>query len=122
MIMAPYDRGIKVVVLYYAPSDLPQIRQFFRKIKLDPHFIHSISCPLLIIQGDSDHFIPIESTHKLCQHLKQYNKFCELKIYPNVNHAFNWPDRREYNAELSEKAREDAISFLDKYLKSESHC
>jgi len=122
LVIAFYDKNIKTAVLYYPPADLGRIGKFFARIKIEANFIENISCPLLIIQGDSDHFIPIESACKLFQYLKIHNKLCEMSTYPGVGHAFNWTDRVEYNAEFAEKAREDTIRFLDKYLKPEGFC
>lgn len=120
LIMAFYNKDIKVAILYYPPANWGQIGQFFSRIKIEPNFIESISCPLLIIQGDNDHIVPIKSAYKLFQNLKYNNRLCKMRVYPSVDHAFNWPDRKEYNAELAEKAREDTVRFLDKYLKSGS--
>jgi len=119
LVMASYDKDIKASVLYYPPADWGRIGKFFTRIKIEANFIENISCPLLIIQGDSDHFIPIESACKLFQDLKIHSKLCEMSIYPGVDHAFNWTDRKEYNAEFAEKAREDTVRFLDKYLEPE---
>lgn len=117
LIMALYNKGIKVAVLYYPPANWEQIGQLFRRIRIEPNFIETISCPLLILQGDKDRVVPIESAYKLFQNLKYHNRLCEIRVYPNVDHEFNWSDRREYNAEFTEKAREDTVRFLDKYLK-----
>lgn len=122
LIAAFHNKDIKVAILYYPPTNLEQVGQFFRRIKIEPNFIESISCPLLILQGDKDHVVPVESAHKLFQNLKYHNRLCEIRVYPNVGHAFNWSDRREYNAEFAEKAREDTVRLLDKYLKPESFC
>jgi len=116
LIFASSNKDIKALILYYPPADREKITQFFKKIRISSDFIKNILSPTLIIQGDNDRIVPIESACKLLQEFKCYNKLCEMRVYPDADHAFNWPDRGEYNAEAAEKAWRDMIEFLNRYL------
>jgi len=117
LISASYNKDIKTLVLYYPLADREKIIQFFKKIRISSDFVKNILSSTLIIQGDNDRIVPIESARKLLQEFKRYDKLCEMRVYPDADHAFNWPDRCEYNAEAAKKSWRDMIEFLDRCLK-----
>ncbi len=47
-----------------------------------------INCPVLILQGAKDDFVPPDQARKLKAEMEKFNKSVKMKIYPNCLHGF----------------------------------
>lgn len=88
--------------------ELPQVYRRLSSI----HFVHRITCPLLLIHGKKDEVIPVRHTLRLAEELKQLCKTYELKCPSQEGHI--WSDKVFYeNWHLT-------LDFFERYLK-DSH-
>lgn len=116
IVLSCSGQNAEAQILFYPPPGKEKIDQFFPNIEISSNFTEKITQPTLIIQGDEDRFISVGETRGLCSRLKKNNPDCELKLYPGVDHAFNWSDREEYDSKFAQKAWGDLLDFLAKYL------
>jgi dienelactone hydrolase len=65
--------------------------------------------PVLILHGDADKVVSVDSAHALDQVLDEANVFHEVKIYPGAGHGFRGDDHQD--------ASRRTLEFFDKYVK-----
>lgn len=85
------------------------------------YFLHKIkgSPPVLFLHGDKDDLYSPEQITDFCEKLKAIDTPCEMKIYPNVTHAFNqtYSDPGYiYSAKATEDSYNRSIEFLNEFL------
>ena len=73
--------------------------------------------PTLILQGDSDSRAHVVDSIHLHNIIAKHQKESEIRVYPGVEHAFNFHDAHGYDEEASEDAWSRTLTFLDRYLK-----
>ncbi len=73
--------------------------------------------PTLILQGDSDSRAHVADSIHLHKAISKHQKGSEIRVYPGVEHAFNFHGALGYDDEASEDAWARTLSFLDRYLK-----
>jgi dienelactone hydrolase len=73
--------------------------------------------PTLILQGDSDSRAHVVDSIHLHNVIAKHQPATEIRIYPRVEHGFNFRDAVGYDREASEDAWSHALSFLDRHLK-----
>lgn len=49
----------------------------------------SLSCPLLIMHGTLDDNVHLENTLQYVSNLQSHNMFCDMFLFPNMNHSIN---------------------------------
>ncbi|MFC1907253.1 dienelactone hydrolase family protein [Chloroflexota bacterium] len=112
-------RDFKATVEYYGPHTITSA--FKKIIQSSPsgqeYGIENINGPVLILNGAEDKIVRVEMAYKLEQLLKGHNKVYEIKIYPGVDHGFNWKVYpRAYNAPAAQDAWNRTVVFFDKYF------
>ena len=98
------------------PDDLDAAVIYYGQVtdnetKLDP-----LNVPILGIFAAQDRAVPVKSVQGFEQASENLGKNYEIKIYPEVGHAFANPTGRNYNPEAADKAWEQTIAFLDNHL------
>jgi len=73
--------------------------------------------PTLILQGDSDRRAHVGDSIHLHNVIAKHQKASEIRVYPEVEHGFNFRAAPGYDQEASEDAWSRTLSFLDRYLK-----
>jgi dienelactone hydrolase len=68
--------------------------------------------PLLLIHGDADQVMPVAASHRLDALAQQVAPAHELILVDGADHGFDFI----VNSAVAEKARKQAIAFLQKYL------
>jgi len=73
--------------------------------------------PTLILQGDSDSRAHVIDSIHLHNVVAKLQKASEIRVYPGVEHGFNFREAAGYDEEASEDAWSRTLSFLDRHLK-----
>jgi dienelactone hydrolase len=73
--------------------------------------------PTLILQGDSDHRARVIDSIHLHNVIAKHQKASEIRVYPEVEHVFNFREAAGYDKEASADAWSRTLSFLDRNLK-----
>lgn len=73
--------------------------------------------PTLILQGDEDRRAHVTDSIHLRNAIAKRQPKTEIRIYPGVEHAFNFHDALGYDHEASVDAWSLTLSFLDQHLK-----
>ncbi len=100
--------AISAIVDYYGFSN-PKIEDAVARQSNFP--------PTLILQGDSDSRERVVDSIHLHNVIAKHQKASEIRVYPGVEHAFNFRGAPGYDQEASEDAWSRTLSFLDRYLK-----
>jgi len=77
-----------------------------------------IACPLLLLFGDQDAFIPNEEVAAIKQTLADLKKQAEVKVYPGAPHGFFCDERDSYRADAARDAWDRLGMFFSTHLKS----
>ncbi len=56
--------------------------------------INNVNCPLLIMSGTSDDNVHLSNTMEYVSQLIKEGKYCDLFLFPNMNHSINERDAR----------------------------
>jgi dipeptidyl aminopeptidase/acylaminoacyl peptidase len=75
-------------------------------------YIHHLSAPLLVLQGDNDIRVPRTQALEIVDLLKKDGRTVDVHFYPNEGHGFA---KRENQIDSLERT----IAWFDKYLKGE---
>ena len=82
----------------------------FKNVKME---WENLRAPLLLINGENDHGVPVATVRALEARLKEMGKKVELVIYPNAGHAFFNDARPEaYNAAAAPDAWRRTIEWF----------
>jgi carboxymethylenebutenolidase len=71
--------------------------------------------PMLIIHGESDATVPVKHAHALSKQLLAFERTCEIRLYPEVGHAFRTRGGRPCLLSALD-AEQCAVSFLARHL------
>ncbi len=74
--------------------------------------LSKLNAPLLMIYGETDGGIPIDSVREVEALLRAAGKTVEVRIYPGAGHAFNNPAHGAYHGPSAEDAWARAVAFL----------
>lgn len=110
--LAAEDKRVKAIIIMATPSRFPLPRSkglfFAPKVKGDFYqdlqaydlcqSIKRASCPILIIQGEHDELVPMESTYELYENANEPKR---LEILEGAEHRLNNPKHLERIATLS---------------------
>lgn len=81
----------------------------------DEKQLEKINAPILGIFAEKDRGIPPEAVKNFEERMKKLGKKIEVKIYPDVNHAFMNPNNKSNYDEISTK---NAWDLIDKFFKA----
>jgi dienelactone hydrolase len=73
--------------------------------------------PTLILQGDSDSRAHVTDSIHLHNVIAKHQKASEIRVYPGVEHGFNFPEDAGYDDEAARDAWARTLEFLDRRLK-----
>jgi carboxymethylenebutenolidase len=76
----------------------------------------NLSCPLLGLFGEEDHYPSPEHVAELADALKAAGKTYEFYSYPNTGHSFFSVNRPAYRVEAANEGWERIFAFYGKYL------
>ncbi len=82
----------------------------------DKQKLNSINWPVLGIFGDKDQAIPVASVNSFNESLSQLGIEHDIRIYPDVGHAFANPSAAAYAADSALDAWNRTLVFLDSTL------
>ncbi|MCS7229042.1 MAG: dienelactone hydrolase family protein [Candidatus Kryptonium sp.] len=80
----------------------------------DEQQLEKINAPILGIFAEKDRGIPTDAVKNFEEKMKKLGKKIEVKIYPDVNHAFMNPNNKNNYDEISTK---NAWDLIDKFFK-----
>jgi dipeptidyl aminopeptidase/acylaminoacyl peptidase len=67
------------------PDDVPEAY----RIRSAIYFVDRISCPLLLLHGESDEVIPVRHSQRLARAMEELHKPFELKVFENEGHIWS---------------------------------
>ncbi|HTX89259.1 MAG TPA: dienelactone hydrolase family protein [Bacteroidales bacterium] len=112
---AKLGAGLEAVVSFHGS---------FPRAPLDKKLFHA---KVLICQGDSDKFVPVQAVDAFKRQLDSIGVENTVRIYPNATHAFTNPDATRlgkqfnmpiaYNPEADEESWNEMIAFFDRIFK-----
>jgi carboxymethylenebutenolidase len=100
------------------PDDVAAIVEYYGG--LSPALYPRVSSmpPVLILHGASDRIVPVSQARDLDAALTKAGRPHEMKIYPDAQHVFNFPDAMGwYKSDAAHDAWDRSLKFLDTYLK-----
>jgi len=102
----------------------PQLQQYEKSLLGDPvkdkkaydaaspiTYIHNVTVPLLVLQGDNDPRVPKEEATQVVELLKRDGKTVDAHYYPNEGHGF---EKRENQIDAIRRT----VDWFDRYLKN----
>lgn len=98
-------------------SDMDATVIYYGSLVTDKEQLFSIKWPVLGIFAGLDQGIPVESVNEFKKALDELGIQNEIRIYPNVDHAFANPSGQRYAPEETKDAWQKTILFLDSNLK-----
>jgi carboxymethylenebutenolidase len=72
--------------------------------------------PTLILHGDRDMLVPVANAYTLDKLMTEAKRPHEMHIYPDANHAFNFPGIAWYEAADAQDAWRRTLAFLAEHL------
>lgn len=101
----------------YDPKNVGAAVSFYGGFKKAPTQWEKLEAPILLIYGENDRGVPVESGRELQQKLHALGKSVELIAYPNADHAF-FNDTRPavHNAEASGDAWRRTLEHFRRHL------
>jgi Dipeptidyl aminopeptidases/acylaminoacyl-peptidases len=101
-ILIAAEEEVKAIVTWSAPYRLPM-----EDLKSDARdVIQDIRCPIMIIHGDKDEFVPVSHARELYDRADEPK---ELKIIDGADHRF-------MDLSLRDKAIDISLEWFKKYL------
>jgi dienelactone hydrolase len=99
---------VSTIVDYYGFSN-PRVEDAASRVSSFP--------PTLILQGDSDSRAHVTDSIHLHNVIGKHQKESEIRVYPGLEHGFNFREAAGYDEDASDDAWSRALSFLDRHLK-----
>jgi carboxymethylenebutenolidase len=78
-----------------------------------------IQAPIVALHGAADPVSPVALTYRMAERLEALGKQFELKVYSGAGHGFALPDGSAYHPAAASDCWDEAIRFLDRYLRAE---
>lgn len=104
------------LVCYFAPSDWSVTGTGYGVRKQPVEYCGSITCPVLIIQGDSDKVTLPSQSRLLYDSLLVMGKEAELVIYEGASHGFTYEGAPAGNCLFNREIAELSYSKVEKFL------
>lgn len=95
---------INALAIYYGP------------LVLDRKALASLRMPVLGIFAAQDQTIPVKDVNQFASTLKALNKDLDIRIYPDVEHAFANPSGEHYAPKPAADAWEATLTFFNRAL------
>jgi carboxymethylenebutenolidase len=81
-------------------------------------YAESLGCPVMLIYGGDDPFIPPEEVERIKVRLAELRKPAEVIVYPGAPHGFFCNERDAYRADAAQDAWGRLVAFLGTHLGS----
>ncbi|HEX2173004.1 MAG TPA: dienelactone hydrolase family protein [Dehalococcoidia bacterium] len=79
--------------------------------------VPQLRCPLFAVYGETDQNPPPSEAEELRRRAQQSGQPVEIKVFPNVGHAFLADYRPSYNEAAANELWPQVISFFEKHLR-----
>jgi carboxymethylenebutenolidase len=89
---------------------------YYGQVINDTRELSKIKWPVLVIFGDQDQSISVDSVKAFKQALNETGVINEIYIYPGVGHAFANPSNPNYAPQETADAWNKTLAFLNKYV------
>jgi carboxymethylenebutenolidase len=98
------------------PEDLDAAVIYYGQVTADEERLQPLDVPLLGIFAENDNGIPVQSVTAFEDALERLRKDHDIRIYPDVGHAFANPSGRNYDAAAAADAWSLTMEFLERHL------
>lgn len=78
----------------------------------------TLSCPVLLLYGEKDGFIPLDEVERIKARLTELKKNAEVVVYPGADHGFFCNERPSYHSDSARDAWQRLLAFFEKHLKA----
>lgn len=102
------------------PEELDATVMYYGQVKTDPQTLAGVDVPILAHFGAEDSSIPLDGVEQFRNALESAGVTHEVRIYPEVGHAFANPTGNNYDAEAAREAWELSLAFLEQHLAAAS--
>ncbi|HLT92438.1 MAG TPA: dienelactone hydrolase family protein [Woeseiaceae bacterium] len=98
------------------PEELDAAVIYYGQVTSDPDALAGLRVPILGHFAANDRSIPLPTVETFRQALDAAGVVHDIRIYPNVGHAFANPSGRSYDADAAAQAWELSLAFLAQHL------
>lgn len=98
------------------PEELDAAVIYYGQVTDDEERLRPLGAPILGLFAENDRGIPVESVRAFEASLGRLRKDFDIRIYPDVGHAFANPSGRNYDEAAATDAWSVAMEFLGRHL------
>lgn len=109
---------ISGVICYFSPCDWNVSGGGYGIKKQPLEYCKDITCPVLILQGDSDKVTSLAQSRLLHENLQSMGKTSELIIYEGAAHGFTYKGTPPGNCIYNEAIAEDSYLKVESFIKT----
>jgi carboxymethylenebutenolidase len=102
------------------PQDLDAAVIYYGQVSSDPERLAQLQVPILGHFAEDDRSIPLETVRGFTDTLEAAGVVHDIRVYPDVQHAFANPSGNNYNAEAAALAWQRSASFLEEHLRPDA--
>lgn len=102
------------------PEELDAAVIYYGQVPSDPEQLERLEVPILGHFGAEDRSIPLETVEDFRKALESTGVTHEIRIYPDVGHAFANPSGNSYDARAAGEAWKLSLAFLEQHLATAS--
>lgn len=102
------------------PEDLDAAVIYYGQVGSDVEQLAPLQMPIMGHFAEDDRSIPLETVENFTQALESAGVVHDIRIYPDVEHAFANPSGNRYDPEAAELAWERSLAFLQFHLRPEA--
>lgn len=102
------------------PEELDAAVIYYGQVTTDAQELGRLGMPILAHFGGSDQSIPLRTVESFRSALDSAGVTHDIRIYPDVGHAFANPTGNNYDAEAAKEAWELSLAFLGQHLAAAS--
>jgi carboxymethylenebutenolidase len=99
------------------PEDLDAAVIYYGQVGSDAEQLARLQMPIMGHFAEDDRSIPLETVQGFTRALESAGVVHDIRVYPDVMHAFANPSGNHYNADAAELAWERSVSFLERHLR-----
>lgn len=109
---------VRAAVSFYGGGIASVMEPSDRTPKAPLEDAESLACPVLLLFGQDDSFIPLEEVERIRARLSELHKPAEVQVYPGAPHGFFCSERDSYRAEAAGDAWRRLLEFFERRLRS----
>ncbi len=98
------------------PDELDAAVVYYGQLATDVDALARLELPIMAHFAEDDRSIPVEKVQEFTSALESAGVVHDIRVYPDVGHAFANPSGNSYDAAAAAEAWERSIAFLQRHL------